>query len=399
MAGLDRRLVRQALVLVGLAGLAVAAPAASAPTRELAGSTHQIQPSAKPAALTPFQSVDQPLTVRKTADSSSAVQSGTDGYTITITNPNSTAVTVNEITDALPAGFIYTPGSSSGVTTTNPMVAGSMLTWTGAFSLGPGATITLHFDVTVSGTPGTYSDVAGGAAFVSEPVTVIPTGPVAPVQDVSGPGPPPPTGRRRRRADTARAARNASAAVTSAQTSSALPLTTSKTADSPSRCRARPMVTRSRSRIPIKHRDRHFVHGFAAVGVHVHTWIDFRSDDSRSVDLRLEPDMVGRLPGHRRQLDLDSLRGHRVQHDGEATSTTRAAPRSSTRSSQSHRPVQSHRSPSIPLPVLGKEVNAKLVSGTVDFKTSKRSAICAAAPRSVSCRRAQRSTREGGRCS
>ena len=306
MARLDRRLVRQALVLVGLAGLAVAAPAASAPTRDLARSTHQIQPSAKPAALTPFQSVDAPLTVRKTADSSSAVQSGRDGYTITITNPNSTAVTVNEITDALPAGFIYTPGSSSGVTTTNPMVAGSMLTWTGAFSLGPGATITLHFDVTVSGTPGTYSDIAGGAAFVSEPVPVTPTGPVAEVVDSSLPPPPPPSSAPA--ADPARATGGAPADVTPAQASTALPLTTSKTVDNISVMPGGAdgytitISNPNQSTVIVT-----FVHGFAAVGVHVHTCIDFRSDCSGFLDLRLEPDMVGRLRGQRRRLDLDSL--------------------------------------------------------------------------------------------
>jgi len=98
------------------------------------------------------------------------------GYTITISNPNSAASTLNSITDTLPAGFTYTPGSSTGATTADPTIAASTLTWAGPIAVPPGGTAVLHFGVTVSSTPGTYTNQAtadGGAD------TVVGTGPTA----------------------------------------------------------------------------------------------------------------------------------------------------------------------------------------------------------------------------
>ena len=40
----------------------------------------------------------------------------TNGYSIRITNPNPTAVTLSSITDTLPVGFTYISNSTSGVT-------------------------------------------------------------------------------------------------------------------------------------------------------------------------------------------------------------------------------------------------------------------------------------------
>ena len=48
-----------------------------------------------------------------------------DGYTITVQNPNDTAVSLSSITDTLPAGFTYTAGSSTGATTSDPSISGS----------------------------------------------------------------------------------------------------------------------------------------------------------------------------------------------------------------------------------------------------------------------------------
>ena len=77
-----------------------------------------------------------PLSTTKTADSSTASAGGTDGYTITIHNPNTVAVALDSITDTLPAGFSYTPGSTTGATTSNPSIAGQQLTLVGT-DLGP----------------------------------------------------------------------------------------------------------------------------------------------------------------------------------------------------------------------------------------------------------------------
>ena len=87
------------------------------------------------------------------------------------------------ISDTLPAGFSYVAGSTSGATTANPTVSGQTLTWTGPFSVpaGDGSTAgstTLHFDVTVSATPGDYVNNAGA---VAAGFTVVPTGDSAPV--------------------------------------------------------------------------------------------------------------------------------------------------------------------------------------------------------------------------
>jgi uncharacterized repeat protein (TIGR01451 family) len=75
-----------------------------------------------------------PLSTTKTADSSTVAPGGTDGYTITIHNPNATFVVVNSITDTLPAGFAYVAGSTTGATTANPTISSQTLTWNGSFS-------------------------------------------------------------------------------------------------------------------------------------------------------------------------------------------------------------------------------------------------------------------------
>lgn len=109
-----------------------------------------------------------PLTLTATADDPSVWTSDPDGYTITVANQNRSAVTADTITVTLPEGFVYTPGSTTGATTTDPTVAGRKLTFTGPFTIASGATITVHFDVTASATPGSYTiDVAGTAQNVA----------------------------------------------------------------------------------------------------------------------------------------------------------------------------------------------------------------------------------------
>jgi len=59
------------------------------------------------------------LTTSKTADQSIVSAGGQDGYTITLSNPNTSGVQVASISDTLPAGFSYVHGSSSGATTSD----------------------------------------------------------------------------------------------------------------------------------------------------------------------------------------------------------------------------------------------------------------------------------------
>lgn len=128
---------------------------------------------------------NQPLFVTKTADAANAAAGGADGYTITVSNPNAAAATLNSIIDTLPAGFTYTAGSTTGATTADPTVAAQTLTWTGSFAVPGGGTATLHFGVTVSSTPGTYTNQATADAGAD---TVAGTGPTAPVTVGGGGG-------------------------------------------------------------------------------------------------------------------------------------------------------------------------------------------------------------------
>src|SRR5437867_3379420 len=124
-----------------------------------------------------------PLSTTKTADASAVTAGGTDGYTITIHNPDASSVVVNSVTDTLPAGFAYVANSTTGATTTNPTISGQTLTWNGSFSAPAGGDVTLHFNVTASSTPGTYFNNAGGDAGT---VAVVSTGDTAPITVQAG---------------------------------------------------------------------------------------------------------------------------------------------------------------------------------------------------------------------
>ncbi|MBA2953327.1 tandem-95 repeat protein, partial [Nocardioides sp. MAH-18] len=135
--------------------------------------------SASRSHLTTFSPLGiSPLSTTKTADSASAVGGHADGYTITVTNPNSIAATLTTITDDLPTGFSYTTGSTTGVTSSEPTVTGQKLTWSGSFPVPAGGHVNLHFGVLVSGTAGTFHNNAGGTAV---DLAVVPTGDTAPV--------------------------------------------------------------------------------------------------------------------------------------------------------------------------------------------------------------------------
>jgi uncharacterized repeat protein (TIGR01451 family) len=126
----------------------------------------------------------QALETTKTADAASSAAGATNGYTISISNPNPDAVTLNSITDSLPAGFSYVAGSTTGVTTSDPSIVGQNLTWTGPHSVPANGSASLHFSVTVSSTPGTYLNEAGGDA--ASGYTVLPSGPTASITVVGG---------------------------------------------------------------------------------------------------------------------------------------------------------------------------------------------------------------------
>ena len=132
------------------------------------------------AHLTTFSPTGrQPLTMAKTADAASTGAGGENGYTITIRNPGDVAVSLDSVTDTLPAGFAYRPGTTTGAATTDPSIAGRDLAWSGPIEVPANGEVTLRFGVTVSETPGDYLNEATAAA--TGPAVVVGTGPTAPV--------------------------------------------------------------------------------------------------------------------------------------------------------------------------------------------------------------------------
>ena len=57
---------------------------------------------------------------------------------------------------ALPAGFSYVSGSTSGLTTDDPTISGQTLTWNGDWIIAPATDATLSYQATAGGVPGTY---------------------------------------------------------------------------------------------------------------------------------------------------------------------------------------------------------------------------------------------------
>ena len=133
--------------------------------------------SASRVHLTTFSPLGRvPLVASKTADSGTAEAGGTNGYTISISNPNADSASLELITDTLPGGFAYVPGTTTGATTADPVIAGDVLTWSGPFAVSANSAVTVQFDVTVSATPGSYYNEATADGGTD---AVVATGPTA----------------------------------------------------------------------------------------------------------------------------------------------------------------------------------------------------------------------------
>lgn len=168
----------------------VTAPAsAGGPFYDNAGGTASggftVTPTGPTAPVTVTAGTLAALTTAKTADSSTVTAGGQDGYTIQISNSNSSSAALTSIAETLASGFSYVPGSTTGVTSANPSISGQTLTWSGSFSVPASGSVSLHFNVTAPATPGgPFFDNAGGTATG---VSVTPTGPTAPVTVTGGP--------------------------------------------------------------------------------------------------------------------------------------------------------------------------------------------------------------------
>ncbi|MCF7824637.1 MAG: DUF11 domain-containing protein [Candidatus Marinimicrobia bacterium] len=122
------------------------------------------------------------LTVSCTASVDSAVSSSLIDYKILIANSGTAAGIITLIQDDLPIGFSYVPGTTSGLTTADPVVSDSRLIWEGEWTVseGAGSNIdSLVFTVTVPQLADKYfnSVTIGGPEM-----SLLSTGSVAPVQ-------------------------------------------------------------------------------------------------------------------------------------------------------------------------------------------------------------------------
>ena len=107
-----------------------------------------------------------PVKMAAVANPTAVAAGGQTSYTLTLTNPNQTAVTLNKIEDVLPAGFTYMSGTTSGAVSTDPSVVGSTLTWTTPVTLAASGSLSFTFNASVGITvpAGTYTSAINGSA-------------------------------------------------------------------------------------------------------------------------------------------------------------------------------------------------------------------------------------------
>lgn len=117
-----------------------------------------------------------PLPVTTTAHESESLIGETNGYTITVTNPNEVPVRVDAVVLSLPEGFSYISGSTEGVTSADPSIQSDQATWRGPFLLPADESLELRLGVEVSPLPGEYEAAATAvvAGFAVEPAAPAP---------------------------------------------------------------------------------------------------------------------------------------------------------------------------------------------------------------------------------
>jgi len=118
------------------------------------------------------------IAVTKTVSTATANGGETITYTITIENSACGEAWLTYLSDVMPDGFTYVPGSTTGFITADPVITGSQLTWNGAWTVAPYSTVTVSFNATVGGVAGTHYNTAS-LSGANVPVTS--TGPTAPV--------------------------------------------------------------------------------------------------------------------------------------------------------------------------------------------------------------------------
>jgi uncharacterized repeat protein (TIGR01451 family) len=123
------------------------------------------------------------MSISKTHDGTPIDPGDTVQYTIKIKNTGTLSGSMTSVVDDLPSGFTYLAGSSSGLTTSDPSISGSQLTWSGSWSLGGPDSINLVFSAIASLSPGIYTNTASVSGSNFETKT---TGATAELQ-INGP--------------------------------------------------------------------------------------------------------------------------------------------------------------------------------------------------------------------
>ena len=116
-------------------------------------------------SIPPIAPTDNELTIGKQASPTQLYGPGTLTYTIFATNSGTVDTILEDFVDTLPAtpaAPSYINGSSlfNGVTIADPVISGSSLTWIGVFTLPPGSTRSLTFQVSLPTASGTYTNRA-----------------------------------------------------------------------------------------------------------------------------------------------------------------------------------------------------------------------------------------------
>jgi uncharacterized repeat protein (TIGR01451 family) len=123
------------------------------------------------------------ISISKTNDGTPIDPGDTVQYTIKIKNTGTLGGSMTSVVDDLPSGFTYLTGSTSGLTTSDPSISGSQLTWSGSWSLAGPDSINLVFSAIASLSPGIYTNTASVSGSNFETKT---TGATAELQ-INGP--------------------------------------------------------------------------------------------------------------------------------------------------------------------------------------------------------------------
>lgn len=107
-----------------------------------------------------------------------------NGYWITVSNPTGTPITLSEVIDRLPRGYVYQPRSATELTSDDPTVDGRVLTWDGPFLVPARSAVKLHFNVRTAdaaginpnfatATPAPFAGPGPGPGPVPQPVPTL----------------------------------------------------------------------------------------------------------------------------------------------------------------------------------------------------------------------------------